>query len=128
MESGAEVVLVDTEKIAGAVEAADAGTLRRAVAATGDTLPVGALLGVIAEAAIPDAEIDAFVQQFQDTFVPEEAGGEEAGDQTETVQDRCTSSTTPATCCRWNAHPRSTASSPPSGTTKIDRADRQVAL
>ena len=86
MESGAEVVLVDTEKIAGAVEAADAGVLRRAVAATGDTLPVGALLGVIAEAEVPDAEIDAFVQQFQDTFVPEEAGGEEDGDRIETVQ------------------------------------------
>ncbi len=86
VESGAEVVLVDTEKISGAVEAADAGVLRRAVAATGDTLPVGALLGVIAEAKVPDAEIDAFVQQFQDTFVPEEAGGDEAGDQTETVQ------------------------------------------
>ena len=86
VQSGAEVVLVDTEKIAGAVEAADAGVLRRAVAATGDTLPVGALLGVIAEAEVPDAEIDAFVQQFQDTFVPEEAGGEEDGDRIETVQ------------------------------------------
>ena len=86
LASGAEVVLVDTEKISGAVEAADAGTLRRAVAATGDTLPVGALLGVIAEAEVPDADIDAFVQRFQASFVPEETGAEEAGDQIETVQ------------------------------------------
>ena len=83
---GAEVVLVETEKIAGAVEVADAGTLRRAVAATGDTLPVGALLGVVAGADTPDTEIDAFVTEFQDNFVPEEADAEESGDQTETVQ------------------------------------------
>ena len=86
VESGTEVVLVETEKIAGAVEAAVAGTLRRAVAGTGDTLPVGALLGVLAGDEIPDAEIDAFVRQFQENFVPEEAGEEELGDQTETVQ------------------------------------------
>ena len=86
VESGTEVVLVDTEKIAGAVEAADASTLRRAVAVTGDTLPVGALLGVLAGDEIPDAEIDAFVRQFQENFVPEEAGAEDGGDQTETVQ------------------------------------------
>ena len=86
VEPGTEVVLVDTEKIAGAVEVADAGTLRRAVAVTGDTLPVGALLGVLAGDEIPDAEIDAFVRQFQENFVPEEAGAEDGGDQTETVQ------------------------------------------
>ena len=86
VESGAEVVLVDTEKISGAVEAAEAGTLRRAVAATGDTLPVGALLGVVAGDEIADADVDAFVQQFQESFVPEETGAEEAGDQVETVQ------------------------------------------
>jgi pyruvate dehydrogenase E2 component (dihydrolipoamide acetyltransferase) len=86
VQSGTEVVLVETEKIAGGVEAADAGTVRRAVAVSGDTLPVGALLGVLAGDEIPDAEIDAFVRQFQENFVPEEAGEEELGDQTETVQ------------------------------------------
>ena len=86
VESGTEVVLVETEKIAGAVEVAAAGTLRRAVAATGDTLPVGALLGVVAGAEEPDTEIDAFVQQFQENFVPAAADAEEEGDQTETVQ------------------------------------------
>ena len=86
VKSGTEVVLVETEKIAGAVEVAAASTLRRAVAVTGDTLPVGALLGVLAGAEIPDAEIDAFVRQFQENFVPEEAGAEDRGDRTETVQ------------------------------------------
>jgi pyruvate dehydrogenase E2 component (dihydrolipoamide acetyltransferase) len=86
VESGTEVVLVETEKIAGAVEVADASRLRRAVAVTGDTLPVGALLGILAGDETADAEIDAFVRQFQEAFVPEEAGDEELGDQTETVQ------------------------------------------
>jgi len=84
--AGTEVVLVETEKIAGGVEAAEAGTLRRAVAATGDTLPVGALLGVLAGADTPDAEVDAFVSEFQANFVPEETDAEEGGDQTETIQ------------------------------------------
>ena len=86
VESGTEVVLVETEKISGAVEAVDAGTLRRAVAITGDTLPVGALLGVLAGAEIPNSEIDAFVRQFQENFVPKEEGADESRDQTETVQ------------------------------------------
>ena len=84
--AGTEVVLVETEKIAGGVEVAEAGTLRRAVAATGDTLPVGALLGVLAGADTPDAEVDAFVSEFQANFVPEETDAEEGGDQTETIQ------------------------------------------
>ena len=86
VDSGTEVVLVETEKIAGAVEAADTSTLRRTVAASGDTLPVGALLGVVAGEEIPDADVDAFIQQFQESFVPEEEGDEDRGAQTETIR------------------------------------------
>ena len=86
VQSGTEVVLVETDKIAGAVEVAGAGTVRRAVAATGDTLPVGALLGVLADAETPEVDVDAFITQFQDNFVPEETGAEESGDQTEQIQ------------------------------------------
>ena len=86
VQSGTEVVLVETEKIAGGVEVADAGTLRRAVAVSGDTLPVGALLGVLAGAETPDAEVDAFITQFQENFVPAETAAEESGDQTEQIQ------------------------------------------
>ena len=85
VESGTEVVLVETEKIAGGVEVADTGTLRRAVAASGDTLPVGALLGVLAGEEIPDGDVDAFMQQFQESFVPEEDADEDGGAQTETI-------------------------------------------
>jgi pyruvate dehydrogenase E2 component (dihydrolipoamide acetyltransferase) len=80
---GAEVAEVETEKINGVVEAPVAGVLRRRVAAVGETLPVGALLGVIADASVPDAEIDEFIANFQATFVPDEA--EEEGPAAETV-------------------------------------------
>jgi pyruvate dehydrogenase E2 component (dihydrolipoyllysine-residue acetyltransferase) len=84
---GDEVAEVETEKINGSVESPAAGILRRHVAQVGQLIPVGGLLGVIAPADVPDVEIDAFVQEFQETFVPEEADGA-AGDgaQSETVQ------------------------------------------
>lgn len=81
---GDEVAEVDTEKINGVVEAPVAGILRRCVAAEGDIVHVGGLLGVIAGADVPDADIDAFVAEFQASFVAEEAE-EEAGPAPETV-------------------------------------------
>jgi pyruvate dehydrogenase E2 component (dihydrolipoamide acetyltransferase) len=61
---GAPILDVETDKIANAVEAADAGILRRRVAREGETLPVKALLGVMAEPTVSDAEIDAFVSGY----------------------------------------------------------------
>jgi pyruvate dehydrogenase E2 component (dihydrolipoamide acetyltransferase) len=81
---GDEVAEVETEKINGAVESPVAGVLRRRVAAEGEVVPVGGLLGVIADAAVPDADIDAFVADFEATFVPGESE-EDAGPQPETV-------------------------------------------
>jgi pyruvate dehydrogenase E2 component (dihydrolipoamide acetyltransferase) len=81
---GTEVAEVETEKINGAVESPAAGILRRRVAAEGDVIPVGGLLGVIADASVPDADIDAFVADFQASFVPADAD-EEAGPSPETV-------------------------------------------
>jgi pyruvate dehydrogenase E2 component (dihydrolipoamide acetyltransferase) len=64
VERGAELVDVETEKIVNTVEASAAGTLRRILAADGDTLPVGALLGVIADDQASDAQIAEFVNSF----------------------------------------------------------------
>jgi pyruvate dehydrogenase E2 component (dihydrolipoamide acetyltransferase) len=80
---GDEVAEVETEKITGAVEAPAAGVLRRRVAAVGDVVPVGGLLGVIAPAAVPDADIDAFVAEFEAAFVP--GAEEDSGPEPETV-------------------------------------------
>jgi pyruvate dehydrogenase E2 component (dihydrolipoamide acetyltransferase) len=81
VSAGDELCEVETEKITGAVEATADGVLRRRVGAVGEVIPVGGLLGVIADAAVPDAEIDAFVAEFEASFVPE--AEEDAGEQTE---------------------------------------------
>jgi pyruvate dehydrogenase E2 component (dihydrolipoamide acetyltransferase) len=82
---GDEVAEVETEKINGVVESPAAGILRRRVASAGDVVPVGGLLGVIADASVPAADVDRFVDEFLATFVPEEAE-EEAGPAPETVE------------------------------------------
>jgi pyruvate dehydrogenase E2 component (dihydrolipoamide acetyltransferase) len=81
---GDEVAEVETEKINGVVESPAAGVLRRRVAAEGDVIPVGGLLGVIADASVADADVDAFIADFEATFVPGEAE-EAAGPEPETV-------------------------------------------
>ena len=81
---GDEVAEVETEKINGVVESPVAGVLRRRVAGEGDVVAVGGLLAVVAGADVPDADIDAFIAEFEATFVPGEAE-EDAGPQPETV-------------------------------------------
>ena len=80
VDEGAEITVgmpildVETDKISNAVEAPDPGLLRRKVAQPGETLPVKALLGVLADASVSDAEIDAYVAAFE---VPAAADGDE---------------------------------------------------
>lgn len=81
---GAEVLEVETEKITSAVEAPAPGVLRRRVAGAGVELPVGALLGVIAAAEVPDTEIDEFVTDNEDVIAVEDAG--ESGPEPESVE------------------------------------------
>ena len=71
-----EILDIETSKIANVFESPVAGPLRRIVVGEGETVPVGALLGVVADASVPDADVDAFVAAFQASFVPEEAAGE----------------------------------------------------
>ncbi len=83
---GDEIVDIETEKISSAVEAADPGVLRRCVAQEGDVLPVGGLLGIVADESVADADIDAFVTDFLANFVPPEDDDEDSGPATETVE------------------------------------------
>ena len=71
---GTPILDVETDKISNAVEAPDPGLLRRKVAQEGETLPVKALLGVMAEAEVSDADIDAFIASY---VVPAAAEGED---------------------------------------------------
>ena len=70
--AGEEVIEIETPKITNVVEMPQAGKLRRIVAAEGTTLPVGALLAVIAPDAVGNAEIEAFLAGF----APVEAAAE----------------------------------------------------
>ncbi|MGF1471285.1 MAG: acetoin dehydrogenase dihydrolipoyllysine-residue acetyltransferase subunit [Rubrobacteraceae bacterium] len=84
VSKGDEIVEVESEKINNVVEAPAAGVLRRRVADEGEVIPVGGMLGVIADPSTPDEEIDSYVEEFKATFVPEEE--EAGGPEPETVE------------------------------------------
>lgn len=63
---GQEIIEVESTKTTNAVESAASGILRRIVVQVGDTAPVGALVGVIADASVSDEEIEAFIASFAD--------------------------------------------------------------
>jgi pyruvate dehydrogenase E2 component (dihydrolipoamide acetyltransferase) len=88
IQVGAEVVEVESDKIAGVIEAASEGVLRRQVAKEDDVLPVGALLALIADKEVAESEIDAFVAEFQSRFLVSKTAEAErtAGPETVTVQ------------------------------------------
>lgn len=84
--SGDEVCDVETEKIANGVESPVSGVLRRKVASEGDVLPIGALLGIIADATVAEADIDAAVTKFQAEYVPPEASEGTEADQPQLIE------------------------------------------
>lgn len=79
VREGEDLVDIETSKITNVCEAPASGTLRRIVGQPEDTLPVGALIAVLADASVSDAEIDAFVTEFNAKFVVEAAEGEGGG-------------------------------------------------
>ena len=85
VDAGAEVVEIETEKIASGLEVPRPGILRQ-VSKIGEMAPVGALIGVIVDAGDSQAEIDAFVAEFQASFVPEEAEEESPSAEPETIE------------------------------------------
>jgi pyruvate dehydrogenase E2 component (dihydrolipoamide acetyltransferase) len=70
---GAEIADIETAKIVNTLELGDDGTVRRLVAKVGETLPVGALLAVVADPAVPETDITSFISAFRgvnDTAAP----------------------------------------------------------
>ena len=65
VNKGDALLDVETEKIVNSVESPASGTLRRMLAPTHDTLPVGALIAVLSDPDVAEAEIDAFVRDFK---------------------------------------------------------------
>jgi pyruvate dehydrogenase E2 component (dihydrolipoamide acetyltransferase) len=62
---GDELIDIETEKIVNTMEAPSSGVLCRRLVAKGETLQVGALLGVIAPAGIDEQIIDEFISGFK---------------------------------------------------------------
>lgn len=82
---GQEIMDIETTKIANVFESPVAGLLRRVVVHDGETVPVGALLGVCAPASVADAEVDAHIAAFLDAFDFEAVAGD-AGPLSESVE------------------------------------------
>ena len=73
-----DLVDIETSKITNVAPAPAGGVLRRIVAGVGETLPVGALIGVLSDAAVAEDDIEQFVAAFQASFVPPDTTGESA--------------------------------------------------
>lgn len=61
---GVEVVDIETEKVTSGLEPGQAGVLRRKTAAAGAEVPVGGLIGIVADLSVTDMEIESFVAEF----------------------------------------------------------------
>jgi len=75
---GDDLADIETEKINGTLEAADAGTVRRIVARVGEDVPVSGTIALIAPADVTDSELDAAAEQARamiDAGVPDDAAG-----------------------------------------------------
>ena len=74
---GQEICEIETSKIVNVLEAPFAGTLRRIIAREGETLQVGAVLALVADASVSDAELDEFAASLA-TVKPAAPGPEAA--------------------------------------------------
>ncbi|WP_191058109.1 acetoin dehydrogenase dihydrolipoyllysine-residue acetyltransferase subunit [Geminicoccus harenae] len=87
VSKGQEIADIETSKIANAFESPVSGKLRRILVTGGETVPVGALLGVVADESVSDAEIGSFVDDFQAKFAEQlAASASEKGPEPETVE------------------------------------------
>jgi pyruvate dehydrogenase E2 component (dihydrolipoamide acetyltransferase) len=86
ISGGDEILDIETSKIANVYESPVAGPLRRRLVGEGETVPVGALLGVVADSSISDAELDAFVAKFQEEFAAHAAEAGAAAPEPETIE------------------------------------------
>lgn len=72
VDAGTELVDIETDKIVNTLDADKAGTLHRILVAEGETVAVGTLIAVLAEATATDAEVAKFIE----TYVPIDASFE----------------------------------------------------
>src|SRR5260370_26980617 len=76
VSAGDELADIETDKIAGTLEAASAGTLRRIIAKVGEDVPVSGTIALVAPAEVSDDDLDAVAQEARaviDAGVPDQA-------------------------------------------------------
>ena len=69
VNKGDPLLEVETEKIVNTVESPAAGTLRRIIATPGEVKPVGALIAVLADTEVSDADVASFIDEFKGATV-----------------------------------------------------------
>jgi pyruvate dehydrogenase E2 component (dihydrolipoamide acetyltransferase) len=75
---GDELADIETDKIAGTLEAAGAGTVRRIIARVGEDVPVSGTIALIAPADVSEDDLDAAAAEARaviDAGVPDDAAG-----------------------------------------------------
>lgn len=75
---GDELADIETDKIAGTLEAAGAGTVRRIIARVGEDVPVSGTIALIAPADVNEDDLDAAAAEARaviDAGVPDDAAG-----------------------------------------------------
>lgn len=70
VNEGDDVAELESSKIVNVLQTHEAGVLRRRLAAEGETLPVGALLGILAAPDVPENEIEVFIASFKPIVPP----------------------------------------------------------
>ncbi|HEY1345998.1 MAG TPA: acetoin dehydrogenase dihydrolipoyllysine-residue acetyltransferase subunit [Streptosporangiaceae bacterium] len=81
VSAGDDLADIETDKIAGTLEAADGGTVRRIIARVGEDVPVSGTIALIAPDVVSDGDLDEAAAEARaviDAGVPEDAGGEPA--------------------------------------------------
>ncbi len=69
VNKGDPLLEVETEKIVNTVESPAAGTLRRIIATAGEVKAVGALIAVLADTEVSDADVASFIDEFKGATV-----------------------------------------------------------
>ena len=98
LSRGDELIDVETDKIVNTLEAPSSGVLRRCLAEKGETLKVGALLGVIAPSDLDDSAINEFIAGFKPAdvaLIPDDDGNANS-QQTEPVVQKPETAAEPA--------------------------------
>ena len=75
-----EIAEIETEKIVNVLESPSGGILRKLIGKEGDTLPVGALIGVIADESQSDEDIRKFIQEYKPIELASPSQGLKSGE------------------------------------------------